>query len=54
MDKKVLELKRRPQYTQRTPEWHEIRVSMVTTSSDASLLFFLIHFYLQRKNFICK
>lgn len=38
MDKKVLLLTHRKQYTQRTPEWYEARRSLITASSAASLL----------------
>ncbi len=38
MDKRVLNLKQRPQYEQRTPEWYDVRRSLITASSAASLL----------------
>lgn len=38
MDSRVVKLMRRKQFTQRTSEWYEIRTSMITASSAASLL----------------
>lgn len=38
MDRKVFLLKRRPQYEQRTTEWYNVRRSLITASSAASLL----------------
>lgn len=38
MDKKVFLLKRRQQYEQRTSEWYNVRRSLITASSAASLL----------------
>jgi putative phage-type endonuclease len=38
MDSRVVELLKRRQYEQRTPEWYEVRTSLVTASSAASLL----------------
>lgn len=38
MDKRVVDLLRRKQYAQRTKEWYDVRISLVTASSAASLL----------------
>mgnify|MGYP000450959382 CR=1 FL=1 len=38
MDSRVASLKRRPQYEQRTQPWYDVRRSLITASSAASLL----------------